>query len=172
VTALSDRVAVFFDEYLRLDPVSATTIGDHRFDDRWPDMTDAGRAERVAFVDRWIRELRALDPAALTLDDAADRDVLLGELEAGRFRDTELLEERWDPLSWIYLLGGGLFPLLSREFAPLADRLTSAAGRLEGLEALLDAARGQLVGTGDRPVARFHAETALRQLPGIGELVD
>jgi Bacterial protein of unknown function (DUF885) len=172
VTTLSDRVAVFFDEYLRLDPVSATSIGDHRFDDRWPDMTDAGRAERLAFVERWTAELRALDPADLSGDDTADRDVLLGELDAGRFRDTELLEERWDPLSWIYLLGGGLFPLLSREFAPLAERLASAAGRLEGMESLLDAARGQLVGTSDRPVALFHAETALRQLPGIGELVD
>jgi uncharacterized protein (DUF885 family) len=172
VTALSDRVAVFFDEYFRLDPVSATSIGEHRYDDRWPDMTDAGRAERLAFIERWIDELGSFEAAGLSPDDAADREVLLGELEAGRFRDTELLEERWDPLSWIYLLGGGLFPLLSREFAPLADRLSSAAGRLEDIEPLLQAARGQLVGAGDRPVSRFHAETALRQLPGIAELAD
>src|SRR6266508_222375 len=58
VTAFADRVATFFDEYLRLDPVAASSIGDHRFDDRWPDMTDAGRAERLAFVDRWSGEDR------------------------------------------------------------------------------------------------------------------
>ena len=172
VSAISERVAVFFDEYLRLDPVSASSIGDHRFDDRWPDVTEAGRAERLAFVDRWTAEFTAHDPASLTPNEAADRDVLLGELEASRFRDTELLEERWDPLAWIYLLGNGLFPLLSREFAPLAVRLASAAGRLEGIPAVLDAARAELVGTGDRPVSRFHVETAIRQLPGIAELVD
>ena len=29
-------------------------------------------------------------------------------------------EEAWNPLGWVYLLGGGLFGLLSRDFAPLA----------------------------------------------------
>jgi uncharacterized protein (DUF885 family) len=172
VTAFADSVASFFDEYFRLDPATASAIGDHRFDDRWPDMTDAGRAERLAFCARWTTELRAIDPTGLIPDDAADRDVLLAELDAARFRETELLEERWDPLSWVYLLGGGLFPLLVREFAPLAVRLASVAGRLEGMPSLLDAAREQLVGIAGRPVSRLHAETALRQLAGIGDLAD
>jgi uncharacterized protein (DUF885 family) len=69
-------------------------------------------------------------------------------------------------------MGAGIFPLLSREFAPLAERLTSIAGRLERLPAVVDAARASLVGTPDgRPVARFHTETALKQLPGIAELI-
>ncbi len=38
----------------------------------------------------------------------------------------------------------------AREFAPLADRLASVAGRLERLPRLLDAARTVLVGHGDR----------------------
>ena len=171
VTDFADRVATFFDEYLRLDPVAASSIGDHRFDDRWPDMTDAGRAERLAFVDRWSCELGRTDVARLSREELADRDVLLLELDAMRFREVELGEERWDPLGWVYLMGGGFFPLLAREFAPLATRLTSVAGRLERLPALLDAARDQLVGHADRPVSRFHAETALKQLPGIDDLV-
>jgi uncharacterized protein (DUF885 family) len=172
VSDLADRTATFFEELFRLDPVSATGIGEHRYDDRWPDMTEAGRADRLAFADRWLAEFGAIDSVGLTADKVADRDVLVGQLEAARFHDTELLEERWDPLAWVYLLGGGLFPLLSREFAPLATRLTAAAGRLEGMPAVLDAARGQLVGTGTRRVSRYHAETAVRQIAGIGELVD
>ena len=121
MTDLSARIAAFFDELLVLDPVSATSIGEHRYDERWPDMTDAGRAERLAFADRWLAELGSIDPATLSVDDAADRDVLVGQLDAARFQDTVLLEERWDPLAWVYLLGGGLFPLLSREFAPAGD---------------------------------------------------
>jgi uncharacterized protein (DUF885 family) len=171
VTVFADRVATFFDEYLRLDPVAASSIGDHRFDDRWPDMTDAGRTERLAFVDRWSAKLGRADLARLSREELADRDVLLLELDAMRFRDVELGEERWDPLGWIYLMGGGIFPLLAREFAPPATRLASVAGRLEGLPVLLESARDQLVGHGGRPVSRFHAETALKQLPGIGDLV-
>ena len=78
----------------------------------------------------------------------------------------------WTRSSWVYLLGDGLFGLISREFAPLGTRLASVAGRLEGIPAVLDAARDVLVGTATRPVGRFQTETALEQLPGIGSLID
>ncbi len=174
MTAFSDVVATFFDEYFRLDPVTATGVGDHRFDDLWPDVTSAGRTARLAFVDRWIGRLSgaAGDEAARTPDEVADREVLLRTLEALRFGDTELLDERWDPLIWVYFLGAGIFPLLSREFAPLATRLTSVARRLEGVRAVVDAARDELVGTGTRPVSRFHTEIAIHQLDGIADLAD
>ena len=94
------------------------------------------------------------------------------ELAEATFSDTELQEERWNPLDWVYVLGGGLFSLLSREFAPLAERLASVAGRLEGLPAMLDGARAALVGADDgRPVGRFQTETALEQAAGIDELI-
>ena len=47
--------------------------------------------------------------ADLSPDEAIDRDLLVGELEAARFADTELREEAWNPLDWVYLIGDGLF---------------------------------------------------------------
>ena len=85
--------------------------------------------------------------------------------------ETELREFTWNPLDWVYLAGDGLFTLQAREFAPLADRLASTAGRLETLPAVFDAARETLVGSAGRPVARFHTETALRQIAGIDVLI-
>ncbi len=166
------RTDAFFDEYFRLDPISATAAGMHAHDGRWPDLGPSGRAARLDFCDRWEAELRAAPDPILTPDERVDRDVLLLELDAMRFAETELREETWDPLAWVYLLGGGIFPLLARDFAPLADRLTSIAERLEGIPALLAGARAILGSHPDRPVSRLHAETALRQLPGIAELVD
>ena len=165
-----EQVDASLAEFFRLNPVHATAAGMHEHDARWPDMSEAGRADRLAFVDRWETTLRSIDPASLPPGDRIDRDLLLLELDAQRFAETVLREETWNPLEWVYLLGAGIFPLLAREFAPLEDRLISAAGRLEGLPALLDSAREALVGLADRPVARFHTETALRQLPGIAEL--
>lgn len=162
-------VDVFLGEFFRLNPTWATHVGAHDFDDRWPDMSEAGRAERLAFVERWHSRFGAL--TELDGDDAIDRDLLIGELEAARFSETDLREERWNPLEWVYLLGDGLFSLLSREFAPLAVRLTSVAGRLEGMPAVLAAAKDGLVGHAGRPVARFQTETALRQLSGVNELI-
>src|SRR5215207_4367189 len=160
MTDFQRRFAAFFDEFVELQPVAATGIGDHRYDDRWPDGSEAGRQARLAFAERWLAEFGALDAARLSADEAVDRDLVTMDLEAQRFSDTELRAESWDPLDWVYLLGDGIFPLIAREFAPLATRLTSVAGRLEGLSTLLDAAREVIVGLPDRPVGRFQTETA------------
>jgi hypothetical protein len=169
MTDFSVRASAFLDELFRLEPTFATAIGEHAHDDRWPDRSAAGRDARMAFTDRWLAEFRAM--TELDADDAIDRDLLIGELEAGQFGDTVLREDAWDPLHWVYLIGDGLFTLQAREFAPLADRLASTAGRLEGLPAVLDAARATLVGIGDRPVGRFQTKTALDRLAGIEELI-
>ncbi len=165
------RFTTFFDEFIELQPTAATAVGDHRHDDRWPDGSETGRQGRLAFAERWLAEFGALDAAGLSADDAIDRDLVTMDLEAQIFADSDLREDAWNPLEWVYLLGDGIFPLIAREFAPLAVRLKSVAGRLEGMPALLDAAREALVGNGGRPVGRLQTEIALRQLPGITELI-
>jgi uncharacterized protein (DUF885 family) len=170
--SFAERFATFLDEYFALHPTIATSIGDHRFDGQWPDVTDAGRGARLAFVDRGLAEFGGLADGDLTTDEAIDRDLVVMELEAERFAETELREDTWDAMTWVYLVGDGIFTLIARDFAPLADRLASVAGRLEGLPAVLDGARAALQGPGDgRPVGRFQTETALEQLPGIAELI-
>ena len=169
MTDLQRHVDEFLAEFFRLNPTWATDIGAHAHDDQWPDLTERGREDRLSFIDRWLATFRAM--ADLEGDDAVDRDLLIGELEAARFSETELREETWNPLEWIYLLGGGLFSLLAREFAPLDVRLASVAGRLEGVPGVVDAAKAALIGHDGRPVGRFQTETALKQLPGVEELI-
>ncbi len=160
----------FLAEFFALEPTVATAIGEHAHDGRWPDLSPAGRVGRAAFDERWLAEFRAM--TEVSGDDAIDRDLLIGELEAARFAETELREDAWNPLAWIYLMGHGLFTLQAREFAPLAERLASTAARLGGLPAIIAAARETLVGHAGRPVGRFQTEKALEQLPGIGGLID
>ena len=121
------RVEEFLDEFFHLYPVAATATGMHAVDGEWPDLSEAGRAARLNFADRWSRELRGLADADLTPDERLDRDLLLSELAELLFDETELREDAWDALGYVYLLGGGLFPLLARDFAPLATRLASVS---------------------------------------------
>jgi len=172
MSQFSGRIDILLDEFFHLFPVAATAIGMHTVDGEWPDLSDAGRAARLAFAARWDEELRRFGDAALTPDERIDRDLLLSELAALRFDETELRESAWDPLSYVYLLGGGIFPLLAREFAPLSVRLASVASRLEGTPAVLAAARGQLGSLVGRPPSRLHTEMAIKQLPGIAALAD
>jgi len=173
MSAFPETFQAFLDAFVQLEPVAATSIGDHRHDGRWPDLTAEGRRARLAFIERWDAAFGAVARTDLSSDEAVDRDLVLQELDEMRFSETELRDDAWDPLTWVYLLGDGLFPLLAREYAPLADRLASVAQRLEAMEAVTDAARDTLVGAGPgRPVGRFQTETALEQLPGVVDLID
>ncbi len=171
MTAFGARLEQFFRELFVIDPLHATAAGMHEHDGAWPDFSAEGRFSRLAFYDEWARRLAGFGDEELSLDEQVDRDLVLMELEAGRFSETTLRDDAWDPLTWVYILGGGIFPLLARDFAPLANRLLSVTQRLEGVPAVLDAARAALGGHDGRPVSRFHTETALRQLAGIDELI-
>ena len=166
------RVEEFLDEFFHLYPVAATAMGMHAVDGEWPDLTEAGRAARLNLADRWSRELRGFADADLTQDERLDRDLLISELAALLFDETELREDAWDPLGYVYLLGGGIFPLLARDFAPLATRLASVAARLEGMPAVFAAARAHLGSLAGRPPSRLHTEMAIKQLPGIVALAE
>jgi uncharacterized protein (DUF885 family) len=166
------RVEALLGDYFRLYPVVATAIGNHDHDGKWPDLSEAGREARLRFVAGWDAQLRALPEASLSIDERIDREILLGELAALRFDEVELREWAWDPLSYVYLMGGGIFPLLARDFAPLAVRLKSVASRLEHLAAVIDGAKANLGRVNAQPVSALHLEIAIRQLPGIGSLAE
>jgi uncharacterized protein (DUF885 family) len=165
-------------DYYRLWPTHATELGMHEHDADWPDLTDAGHAERVAFLRQASARLDAVDRSALSHDDAIDHEVLTDAIAAIGFSVEELREDRWNPMAYVYLFGGGLFSLLAREFAPLDVRLTSAVARLRGLPAALDAARANLcaprdagAGTGAaREVSRYHTERAIHLMGGVTDL--
>ena len=158
----------FFADFFRLYPIHATEAGNHEHDGRWMDLTDAGRAERLA----WLRGAKTTFDGIDDLDreQDIDRRVLLSTIDELRFDEEELDEPAWSPIIYTYLLGGGLFGLLSREFAPVEERLASAASRMEGIPAVLDAARANLTSRRSRAVARFHTEKAIETIPGVADL--
>ena len=85
MSVFSDTFTGFIEAFFELEPVAATAIGDHRHDGRWPDRSPAAHDARLAFVDAWEATFSDLDPATLSRDEAIDRDLVLGELEAMRF---------------------------------------------------------------------------------------
>jgi uncharacterized protein (DUF885 family) len=158
----------FFGDFYRHYPVHATEIGHHAFDDQWSDLTDAGVAARLAWLAQARADLDALD--GLSAEEEVDRRVLLGVIDELRFDEEELDELSWSPITYSYMLGGGLFSLLSREFAPLPERLASAAGRMAGIPAQLDAARDNLTSGRGREVSAFHVEKGIATIGGVADL--
>lgn len=71
---LADR---FHAEWLAANPLDATTLGVPGYDDRVPDASDAGIAAWRSQVEGLLRDARAVQAGALTLDDAVTLDVLI-----------------------------------------------------------------------------------------------
>ncbi len=62
-------------------PVFASRLGDRRRNDQWPDLSLAAFARRHQDQRAFLRRLRAIDSAALTVDDQLNYDLFRRELE-------------------------------------------------------------------------------------------
>jgi uncharacterized protein (DUF885 family) len=153
------------DDLLALDPVWATALGEHRFDDCLPDRSPEGVEEARRVLTGWLGAVDAVDDTALSVDHQVDHELLRSVLSARLFEIEDLHPHTWDPLA--ANPGTAVYLLLARDFAPLADRLRSVAGRLAAVPAALATARSSL-----RDMPRVHVETAVGQLQGTRSLVD
>jgi uncharacterized protein (DUF885 family) len=71
-----------WEESLKRDPISATAIGDDRYNDKVVDFTTAAwRADNRRFVERQLKELKGFDRAKLAGQDRLSYDILKADLE-------------------------------------------------------------------------------------------
>ena len=167
--AFAGLAARFLDESMALGPVSATAIGDHRFDAELDDMSAAGRQKSADWARAMLVTLDAIDASQLSRENQVDALILRNNLAYGLW-DSEVFQRwAWDPQVYSGLAGSAIYSLMAREFAPMPDRLRSATARLEKLPRLLAQARENL---DPARVPRTHAETVARQNRGLASLLD
>jgi uncharacterized protein (DUF885 family) len=159
----------FLDEFGRYSPVSATSLGDHRYDGQLDDLGAEGRARTLAWNRALHAELATIDRKSLSRANQVDAAVLDNQLRYAAWSEEQFRDWSWDPLVYTQLTGQALYGLLARDFAPLPERLRSLTSRLEQLPRLLEQARANLV---PAKVPAIHAETAVKQNPGVLSLVD
>jgi uncharacterized protein (DUF885 family) len=71
----------YYEESLALDPVTATTLGDHRYDDRMAnDISEAYRARVAEMSHRFLARLEVIPAARLTGEDRLSYELLHREL--------------------------------------------------------------------------------------------
>ena len=167
--AFADLSKRALEGWLQLSPVSATQIGEHRYDGELDDLSAAGRQKGLEFSRKILAELDATDIAALSRENQVDAAILRNQLQYDIWTAETLQSWAWDPQVYNNVAGGALYGLMAREFAPLPDRLKSATARMQKIPALLAQARENL---DPARVPKVHAETVARQNAGILSIVD
>jgi uncharacterized protein (DUF885 family) len=76
-TAVNELADRFWEGVLERDPVYATILGDDRWDDRLPDLGEAGRAADEAAFRETLAEAEAIEPAGLDREQVITRDMLI-----------------------------------------------------------------------------------------------
>ena len=159
----------YVDGLARLNPSSATGLGDHRFDGQVTDMSAAGRAKREAFSKAMLADLQRIDRKALSREEQVDAALLDNALHYDIW-DTETLGGwAWDPQIYNDIAGSSLYSLAARDFAPWPQRLNAATARMQALPALLAQARANIL------VARvpsIYATTVAKQNSGIVDIAE
>ena len=159
----------FIGDLAAFSPVNATIIGDHSADHQLDDIGAAARDSRLGKYRDYLEALEAIDRDALSRANQVDAAMLRNELESSIWSLETLQEWAWNPLYYVNLSGNAIYGLLARDFAPVEQRLDSAASRLQQLPRFLAQAREAL-----QPgrVPKIHAETAIQQNPGLGTIID
>lgn len=164
--ALSRRA---LDTWMQRAPISATQIGDHRFDSALDDLSSSGQQQTLRLYRSLLGELERIDVSALGRENQVDAAILRNQLQSEIWNAEVLQPAHWDPQLYNGLAGSALYGLMAREFAPLPDRLESAAARMEKIPALFAQARENL---DPARVPKIHAETVARQNRGILSIVE
>ncbi|MGS2614290.1 DUF885 domain-containing protein [Micromonospora sp. LZ34] len=159
--ALAERIV---EALLESRPGLATSAGDHRYDDRLPDLSTDALAADQAMLREAADALSELDPDALETEERVDHALLSALVDRALFEATEIRTHEWDPLR--HNPGPLLHALVARPYAPVEVRLESLAGRLAAVPDALATARATL-----RDMPRIHAETAVGQFTGTAALI-
>jgi len=136
-------VRTHLDVLLEREPVLATYLGIHDQDERLGDMSRAGRLELIQLERHYLADLEALDPTGLSEPNRLERELAM--LSARRALFDGEVHRLWERrVTAGEEIGDAVFLLFVRDFAPLSDRLTTIAARLEAAPLALIQVRDRL----------------------------
>ena len=152
----AQQVDRFFDEvYFKFSPTQGTSSGFHQYDSQLEDYSKAALDTNRKALHRAERQFAALpaDP---------DRDLILNYIRAALLDMEKVRTWQKNPDNYSSGVTNSVYVIMSRNFAPAADRMKSVIARERQIPAVFEAARANL-----KNPPRIYTEVAIEQLPGI-----
>ena len=152
----------YLDETFQQRPFEATTLGDHRFDDKLEDLSAASRAKWMERIRKALAELpRAVDYAKLSRPGQVDFEIFRHELEKSIWLNENAKPFEHDPRLYTEYINGSVYMLLAQSTLPRETNITNSIARMRQIPRVVAAARENLT----RP-PRSVLETAIAQNRG------
>jgi uncharacterized protein (DUF885 family) len=152
----------FLDEDFRERPLEATTLGDHRFDDKLDDVSPKARAGWSARYRRTLDELpQKVDRAKLSRSGQIDYDIFRHHLTRLVWLDENTKPFEDDPRVYNLYISDSVYLLLTQSTLPQEVNAKNAIARIGQVPRIIEAARANL-----KNPPRVFVETALRQNRG------
>jgi uncharacterized protein (DUF885 family) len=163
----------YLDGLFLAKPHLATFMGDHRFDDRFADLSTRGIALRERVLEQQKLRLNGMNRNLFARDDEVDAQILSDAIDLELLYIREIKDWEWDPRlndSFPYydpreMVAGRISDIIHGDFAPVEDRLKSLAKLLKNLPGFLVEAQQQL-----RNPPRVYTEQAIQDNEGRIEL--
>jgi uncharacterized protein (DUF885 family) len=154
--------AKYLDGHFQRQPLEATRLGDHRFDNRLDDISKKARDGWVAFARQTLRELpRQVDYRKLTRDGQIDFEMFRHDLETQIWlaENTRPFED--DPRTYGNYLNDSIYLLLTQSTLPKETNLANCIARIAEMPRIIAVAKATMTHP-PRPIL----ETAIRQNRG------
>lgn len=150
------QVDRFFDDvYFKFNPTQGTAAGFHQYD---PQLEDYSKSA----VNAQSHALHAAEKEFSALPADPDRALILNYIRASLLELEQVRSWEKNPDNYSSGVTNSIFVIMSRTFAPPADRLKSVIARERQFPAVFQAARANL-----KNPPRIYTEIAIEQLPGI-----
>ncbi|MHC5537622.1 DUF885 domain-containing protein [Singulisphaera rosea] len=160
------KLAAFFQAYLekafRDEPLMATRLGDHRFDDQLDDISAEARNARLERDRKTLTELpRQVDAKRLSRDAQIDYEIFEHHLARSIWIAETFRPFEDDPRTYGEYATESVYLLLTQSTLPKTTNLKNTLARMTLVPRVLETAKSTL-----KDPARVKVETAIRQTEG------
>ena len=149
----------YFDENFRANPVGATAVGIHTYDTQLGSYAAADYAAQSVRDRRYLDRLAGLDPATMSPRVGLDRRMLENALRDDLLLNDTMQLWKHQPDGYVQTASGGVFVLISRNFAPPAVRMRAVIAREEQIPRLFAHAMANLTAV-DKDTASIAVQDA------------
>lgn len=170
-SSAADLIKTLADEYFdfkfKSNPDLATILGIHEYDRLSPSFSEAEVKLEIEKLKSFQKSFARISTNTLSIDEKIDLSLLRSDITSRLLELEQVMSWRKNPDFYSSSCSSMIYDLISKDFAPLAQRLESVIEREKKIPEILKSARTNL-----KNPPHIFTETAIEQMPGIIDLFE